>query len=265
MTPEAVALRPTIDRSWLDRASVSDPVTHALALWDLDHFPDRVRFVSAVRDEITVGYLLIWLGHPKVPIVHWFGATEDARALAEGLPARPLSAIVPEDIGPDVDRARGPVTAHSLLLLCADPRRAPAPNELPKEVRKLTRADRTALVSLASGRTDMVVSEYPVLDPDEEAVWGFFEEGRLLGVARATVRLPNVWLLGGVYVDPSARGRGVGVAVVRAALATGVSEGAAVALYVREDLPAARVVYERAGFRPYARRVWLNAGTDLEP
>jgi ribosomal protein S18 acetylase RimI-like enzyme len=249
----------------LERASIADPVAHALALWDLDHYPDRVRFVSAVEGEATVGYLLIWLGHPTTPIVHWFGASEGARVLTEGLPPRPLIVIVPEGAQPDVERARGPATTHPLLLLVAERAEPPRAEEIHEGVRKLTRADRPQLVDLASGRSDLVLSEYPLLDPEEEAVWGYFEGGRLRGVARAVVRLPSVWLLGGVYVDPSVRGRGLGVAIVRAALAAGARDGATVALYVREDRPAARTVYERAGFRPLGRRVWVDAGANLEP
>jgi ribosomal protein S18 acetylase RimI-like enzyme len=260
-----VSLRPTIDRAWLERAAQSDPLAHALALWDLDHFPEQIRFVSAVREEETVGYLLLWLGHPTVPIVHWFGRPEHAPILAEGLPPRPLVAIVPEDVGPDVARARGPVTTYSLHLLVIERGSIPPTEERREGVRKLTRADRPALVALASRRGEMVVSEYSHIDPDQEAVWGCFEGGRLRAVARAVVRLPTLWLLGGVFVDPSARGRGLGVTIVRTALEAGVREGATVALFVRADRPAARTVYERAGFRLRDRRIWLDAGAGLEP
>lgn len=265
MSPEAATLRPTIDRVWLEQAAAEDPITHALALWDLDHYPDRVQFVSAVRGETTLGYLLVWLGHPQVPIVHWVGVREDARVLTGGLPARPLVAIVPEEVGPDVARVRGPVTAYPLLLLSIEREAVPTATTTPEGIRRLTRGDRPALVALASRRGDLVVSEYSSLDPEAETVWGFFEGGRLRALARAVVRRPSVWIIGGVYVDPSARGRGLGVAIVQAAIQAGVREARTVALFVRADRPAARAVYERAGFRPLGRRVWLDAGADLEP
>jgi ribosomal protein S18 acetylase RimI-like enzyme len=262
---EPLALRPTIDRPWLERAAVTDPIAHALALWDLDHYPDRIRFVSAVRGEETVGYLLVWLGHPTTPIVHWFGPSEDAPALAEGLPPRPLVAIAPEEVALDIARARGPVTRHALLLYVVERGSARTVIDAPAGVRRLNRSDRPALVALASRRGDMVVSEYSHIDPEQEAIWGSFEGGRLRAVARAVVRLPALWILGGVYVDPSARGRGLGVAVVGAALEAGVREGATAALYVRADRSAARSVYERAGFQLRGQRVWLDAGAGLEP
>ena len=265
MSSGPVTLRPTIDRGWLERAALADPLAHAYALWDLDRYPEQVRFVSAVRGETTVGYLLIWLGRGTAPIVHWFGATPDARALADGLPPRPLVAVVPEEVGADVERLRGPAKTHPLLLLVADREATPAAETVSPAVRKLTGADRAQLVAWATGRSDLVVTEYPYLDPEREEIWGCFDRGELNGVARAVVRLPAVWLLGGVYVDPAARGRGFGLALARALLVAGRRAGARVGLYVREDRPAPRAVYDRAGFRPWARRVWVDGGARLEP
>jgi ribosomal protein S18 acetylase RimI-like enzyme len=258
-----VALRPTIDRVWLERAAATDPIDHAFALWDLDQYPDRIRFVSAGDSRTTFGYLLLWLGHPTAPIVHWVGEAPEARALLDGLPPRPLVAIVPEGLRTDVERARGPTHSCPLLVLVASPH-APMAEPHPG-VRHLVAADRAELARWAAGQTDPVVAEYPALDPEREAIWGFFDRGRLRGVVRAEVRLRSVWLVGGVYVEPSARDRGAGLALVRAALAAGRAAHASVALYVREDRPAARAVYERAGFRPHARRVWIDAGAHLEP
>jgi GNAT superfamily N-acetyltransferase len=262
---DPVTLRPTIDRVWLEGVAKVDPIAHAYALWDLDRYPGQIRFVSAVRSEETVGYLLIWLGHPTTPIVHWFGESDEARALAGALPPRPLITIAPESVRPDVERARGPVRVCSLLTQTASPADAKPERDSSRPARRLTGADRRRLVSLTSGHDDMVASEYPHLDPDREAIWGVFEGEELRGVAQAVVRLPTIWILGGVYVDPAARGRGLGLEVVRAVLGAASHAGAPVALYVREDRPAARAMYRRAGFRTHGRRVWIDAGASLEP
>ena len=263
MPRDPVALRPTIDRLWLEHAAATDPVEHAFALWDLDQYPDRIRFVSVGDSRATFGYLLVWLGHPAAPIVHWVGESPATRGLLEGLPPRPLVAIVPEAVRASVERARTPARSCPLLVLVASPD-APTGDPAPG-VRPLVAADRAELTRWAAGQTDPVVAEYPVLDPEREAIWGCFDDGHLRGVVRAEVRLPSVWIVGGVYVDPSARGRGIALSLVRAALTAGRAAGASVALYVREDRAAARAVYERAGFRPHARRVWVDAGAHLEP
>ena len=56
-------------------------------------------------------------------------------------------------------------------------------------------------------------------------------------------------------VSPAARRRGVGMALLQAALDWGWSAGATVAfLEVAEDNPGARALYARAGFAPAGRR-----------
>ncbi|MGI0071834.1 MAG: GNAT family N-acetyltransferase [Thermoplasmata archaeon] len=264
MSRASPELRPTIDRVWLEAAARADPLAHAYAVWDLDRFPDRIRFISAVRGESTEGYLLVWLGHPAAPIVHWVGGVDDAGTLVGGLPPRPLVVIGPEEVRAVVERARGPAKSFPLLALLARPtaRRGTGVSGL---VRRLTGADRPELVRLVSGETELVAADYPGIDPDHDSVWGAFEGDRLSGVARAVVRRPEVWVLGNVYVRPSARGRGLGLALVHRVLDAAAGAGVPVGLFVREDRPAARAMYARAGFRPQGRRVWVDAGAGLAP
>jgi len=261
-------LRPTIDREWLEHASAADPFAHAYARWDLEHAPYRVRFVSAVDGDETVGYLLIWLGHPTTTVVHWVGSDPRAGLLKDALPARPLVAIVPETFQSDVVLVRGPGRPLPILLLVREARSETAtsvPSPVPAEVRQLERRDHTELREFAARQADPVAAEYPALDPGEEAIWGAFSRDRLVGAARAAVRLEGVWLLGGVIVDPSLRGRGVGRALLEEAIARAEEEGARVGLYVREDRVEARRLYERLGFRPHGRRTWIDFGAGISP
>ncbi len=261
-------LRPTIDREWLDRAAVRDPFAHAYGRWDLDHEPSRVRFVSARDGDQTVGYLLVWLGHPTRTVVHWVGADPRARILGDALPPRPLVAIVPEMFQDVVVSARGPARPFTLLMLANEPFAKPrvdarAPPSV--EVRRVERSDLPALVVFADRQSDPVAAEYPTLDPGEEWIWGAFDQGKLLGAVRAAVRLPDIWIVNGVYVDPNARGRGVGGMLVEAAIASAREARARVGLYVREDRLEARRLYERQGFRPVGRRTWLDLGAGFSP
>lgn len=261
-------LRPTIDRAWLERAAAQDPFVHAYGLWDLDHVPNRIRFISALDGHETVGYLLVWLGHPICPVVHWVGSDPRARVLADALPARPLVAIVPEMFQDAAVSVRGPARPSTLLLLTHEPAAGPRGSLRPLEsitVRRLERADHSALVEFAGHQTDPVVAEYPALDPGEDWMWGAFEREKLLGTVRAAVRLPDVWLVGGVFVDPVARGRGIGEALIGAALASAREARVRVGLYVREDRLEARRLYERLAFRPMGRRTWLDLGAGFAP
>lgn len=262
-------LRPTIDREWLERVSAQDPFAHAYARWDLDHVPDRIRFISALDGGQTIGYLLIWLGHPDRTVVHWVGTDPRTRILVEALPPRPFVAVVPEAFQDAVVSARGPARPYALLLLSVDPTAPPrggSPAPLaPARVRRLDRSDHSALAAFAERQTDPAAGEYPYVDPGEEYIWGAFEHGRIVGAVRAAVRLPEIWILNGVFVDPAARGHGIGGALIEAALTSARGARTPVGLYVRDDRLEARRLYERLGFRPVGRRTWLDLGTGSVP
>jgi ribosomal protein S18 acetylase RimI-like enzyme len=72
--------------------------------------------------------------------------------------------------------------------------------------------------------------------------------------------------LWGVYVDPSLRGRGVGAALVRAAIAHARTRVAVLQLSVQFDNSAARALYRKLGFVPYGveRRALRHDGKDYD-
>jgi ribosomal protein S18 acetylase RimI-like enzyme len=260
VTEPRVELRPTIDRLWLEERDRAEPFVHAYALWDLERVPELIRFVSAVRGESTLGYLLFWLGRPPHPLVHWYGTEPGALALAEALPPRPFVAVVPPEVERTVAGARGPVTAHTLVLLARPPG-----GDLPATdgVRRLTAEDRTPLHEWARGFPDAEVSEYPRVDPDVEPVWAGFDRGSIVGVVRASARLPSSWVLGGVFVQPDARAKGWGKRLVAAAVREAEAQSARAGLYVREERTPAMRLYASLGFRPVARRRAVEAGAGV--
>lgn len=88
-------------------------------------------------------------------------------------------------------------------------------------------------------------------------VW--LEEGRVVGnISLRRAAFPGGWMIGNVAVRPDWRGRGIGRALVEAALETAERRGGAwVGLEVREDNPVARRLYERLGFEPVGTTVEL--------
>ena len=265
MAPGPIEVRPTIDRAWLERAAAQDPVAHAFALWDLERNPGRIRIFSAMDGDRTLGYLLVWLGHPRATVVHWVGTTPETRALAAALPSRPLVAIVPEEAESVVTEARGPARRYTVLVMERPATPPPVPPAVPGTVRTLERSDVPLLSEWARRQSDPVVAEYPFLDPDEELTWGAFDGPKLVGVVHAEVRRPGLWVLGGVYVEPEARRRGRGRELIAVALAASARARVRVALFVREDRAEARALYEGVGFHPAGRRVWLDLGAGLSP
>ncbi len=264
MSDAPLEFRPTIDRDWLEAADRREPFAHALALWDLDRSPGHVRFVSALRDGVPVGYVLFWPG-PRGTIVHWYGPSPEVDALADALPAAPCVVLAPRPARRAIEAARGSATAYPVLVLARSIGAPLPPDEGDGTVRRLTESDRPVVSSFAARQPAPAVAEYPHLDPTTELLWGAFDGDRLVGVARAAVRRPTGWILAGVFVEPAARGRHWGLRLSRAAAREAEAGGAAIGLYVREDRPAARRIYERLGFHPVLERVWLDLGSGLEP
>ncbi len=256
MSAVLAELRPTIDRVWLERAAAADPLAHAFALWDLERAPGSVRFVSALRDGETIGYVALWFGGGARAIVHWFGSADSAGALAGALPPPPFAAVIPPEAEATVTRRFPSARSRTVRLLLRE--RGPAPP--PAGVRQLGREGRAALDRLVREEDDPELAGYASLDPGADPAWGAFEGGRLVGVARAAVRLPTIWIVAGVFVVPVARGRGLGRAVVSAVLRAADEAGARTGLYVPEDASAARHLYGRLGFREVGQRRWLEVG-----
>lgn len=106
-------------------------------------------------------------------------------------------------------------------------------------------------------RLDPAVVAARLSEPWQAIVGGFDEAGRLVGAAGVfkahhvkSAHRAHVW---GMYVSPSARGRGLGEAILRAALGIartwpGVTS---VLLSVSVRAAAARRLYERMGFRAW--------------
>lgn len=255
MADERLELRPTVDRRWLERRAEAEPLVHAHALWDLDRAPQSVRFVSVLRGETTVGYLLIWLGSPTRAIVHWYGPVASTRRLLEHFPAPPFGAFVPEEVVPLVIE-RYPAAALAQLELMVRPRDADGAEGPP--ARRLTEGDRAELERFLSENPEPLLSGYSGLDLAEEPAWGTFSQGRLTGLTRASVRLGRLWIVSGVFVAPAHRRRGVGASLVGSAVREATRHGADAGLFVRSANPGARRLYERLGFRTVARRSSLE-------
>lgn len=257
MAEVPLELRPTIDLAWLEAAARAEPLPHAYALWDLANLPAMVRFVSALDGERTVAYLLVWLGRPERPIVHWLGDTDRAQALIDRFPPPPFVATVPPE-AEGVVRARFHRASTSPILLLWRDRGVLGEVDPERLVRRLAHDDRPELVRWSRRGDEPDRPDYAAIDPAAEPIWGAFERGRLVGVTRAAVRLPLVWVVAGVYVDPEARGHGLARRLVGTLIQEAEGAGAPTGLFVREDAGAARRVYEGLGFRPVGRRLWVE-------
>lgn len=255
--------REGIDPAWLAAAAEREPVVHAYALWDVERAPESTRFVTFEGADARRSYLLIWLGEPSAPVVHWVGDAPDDLPLVRSIPPDASLAVVPERAGPAV-RARFAPTNEEPLLIMARPRTDPLPKGQGRSATRLGPTHAEALREFAERFPETLTRAYRTIDLELERAWGSFEGPELVGVARVTVALPRIWIVSGVYVAPGARGAGHGRALTEAATAAAHAAGAAAGLFVREHNAAALGLYRRLGYRTVARRVLFEfpkAGT----
>lgn len=128
------------------------------------------------------------------------------------------------------------------------------------ELRRATLGDLEGLFPLACAyEREEVLSPLHRFDPAaakatqlralrEQRVYLAAERGRIVGRAQTNARGWARDQIGGVFVLPELRGRGIGRAVVQALLSEIFSAGRGAALFVKDGNEAARSLYEGLGF-----------------
>ncbi len=259
------AIHHGLDLDWLTQAAARDPLRHAYALRDALQAPERTRFVRWDGPAGRRSYLLLWYGRPDAPVVHWVDEEQEGdEALLREIPETATVAIVPERVASSVLRRRRGSVAEPLLALRWEGGRPPGPGP-GGPVRRLDEEDHREVREFARRFPDRLTEAYQTLDLRMDTAWGAFDGSRLVGVARTSVRLDRIWIIGGVYVSPEARRKGHGRALMRAAISAAASAGATPALYVRESNAAARALYRSLDFLEVERRVWIDLATAPRP
>lgn len=101
-------------------------------------------------------------------------------------------------------------------------------------------------------------------DPACEACWIAEQAGAVMGSAFLVKHAEGVAKIRMVYVEPTARGSGIGAAMLAECIAFARARGyRRVTLWTHSILVAARRLYERAGFRLVASEPHRSFGHDL--
>ena len=96
-------------------------------------------------------------------------------------------------------------------------------------------------------------------------LYGVFEKGKLVSYAGSFVKLPQLWLIGGVYTTPEKRNKGYALLATSAVTHEALEQADSAALFVRSDNYPAIRVYEKIGYRKMGKRIWVDIGTGMMP
>ncbi len=101
-------------------------------------------------------------------------------------------------------------------------------------------------------------------DPSRERCWVAEKDGEIVGSVFLVKAGEKVSRLRMLYVEPSARGQGIGAALVDACIAEARRTGCeTLVLWTNDILTSARRLYEAAGFRLVAEKPHHSFGKDL--
>jgi RimJ/RimL family protein N-acetyltransferase len=137
-----------------------------------------------------------------------------------------------------------------------------------KLVRKLSSEnDAAQLASLLTSRRDRPQAKVQrYIDwISKLSTYGVFIDDKLISCASSYLKLPQIWLIGGVYTDPEHRDRGYATLVTSTITKEALENAESSALFVRSDNHPAIRAYEKIGYRKIGEKLWVDVGTGLKP
>ena len=237
----------------------SDPLTHVYLLYDLIYELGRTDACFEVVGGDIAGYLLVWRG-PRVVCAHLWGK---AGNLVDRIPCDAKAIVVVHDrrfLGRAIDflKTKGGVEIEEYLDMVVDEesfrpysagravRLSAKDGHHVKEFLELTRVSGWG-ISEEKARELLAKRRY----------YGLFEEGELVSIACAFLRMPEVWPIGSVYTHPDYRGRGYAKTVTSAITRDALTSGAKALLHVAEDNISAIHVYKALGYKTISKKPWI--------
>jgi len=242
-----------------------DVTRHVFAFYDIQHEPDYTTIYAAFENMSLKGYVLIYTAL-EFPSVILECDSDIAEKLIEYAPKNRFIMHVPRNLLPIIHR-KFPHAKHYVedwMLVKSDD----AIFFRSKLVRRLlTEYDASKLAMLLSSqkdRTTGTVEKYVELI-SKQPIYGVFVNGKLVSYAGSFIRLPQVWMIGGVYTHPKHRSKGYATLATSAVTEEALRNAETAALFVSSDNYSAVKVYEKIGYRKIGEKLWIDAGTGMKP
>jgi predicted GNAT family acetyltransferase len=243
----------------------SDVINNVFAFYDIQYEFGHTKMRVARKNEKIVGYVLVY-DAADVPSVILECQKEVANQLLNYVPKNNfIMHTSPKQLQMIVKRfPNAKAYIESWMLV----KKSEAKLFTSKMVRKLrTTEDAGMLARLLMRREDRPKRHLKRYKDwiARMPLYGVFEKGELVSYAGSFVKLPELWMIGGVYTAPERRNMGYALLATSAVTQEALKNADAAALFVRSDNYPALKVYEKIGYQKIGERIWVDVGTGMMP
>jgi len=239
---------------------LSDPLTHCYLMYDLIYELRNIEAVFSVDGGSVESYVLLWRG-PRIQGVHLWGQYVGLLRRVSIDWSRPTFIHLYTDSRSFAEEVLSVIGRDAEVLEFYDmavDERSFKPYSGPAEVRRLSLEDLDSFMALKRVQGREVSREEASRMILRGRYYGAYVDGILAAIAGRYIALPEVWVIGDVYVHPDYRGRGLGKAVTSAITRDAVASGAAALLHVDANNAPAINLYKDLGYRILRKRIWIH-------
>ncbi|RLF01537.1 MAG: hypothetical protein DRK00_11275 [Thermoprotei archaeon] len=240
--------------SAITRLYLRNPLKHCYLMYDVLYELEATEACFLLEDGGIEGYVLVWRGGSR-PGIHVWGCSPQLACLMPLESGAVVQVYSEQLVEPILARAGEDAEVRWYLDMAVDEEGFKP--HLGVEVVRLTPAHAEHLSRLSMEWTRPLSLEEARRLLEKWRWYGVFRGDELASVAAAYLRLPEVWVIGGVYTYTAFRGRGYAKAVTTAITRDAVRSGAKALLHVAEDNEPAKRVYTALGYQRVARRPWI--------
>ena len=239
------------------------PITHAYLFYDVVYDCESTDVSFLLEDKVIRGYLLVWHGGSRLAVHLWGDAKQ-------------LVSLLPQDLSSIIQLYNEELLEYTLNSIQRSGKtEVKWYYDMVVDDDSFKPYDAHVTVRLGTSHTEFfaeLVDEWAE-PPSREKIheilskwrwYGIFDNGKLVSVASAYIRLPEVWIIGGVYTRLGYRNKGYGKSVTSAITRDAIASGAVAILHVAENNEPAKKVYSKLGYRYLGKRPWIyyNPNTD---
>ncbi len=239
----------------------SDSLTHCYLMYDLIYELENIDAVFRVGSSGIDAYVLVWRG-PRVWGAHLWGNDTDLLKRVELLRDVPTFIHLYTDDRRQAEKVievlrygHGSIRVMEFYDMVVDEESFKPYN--PGAARRLGEEDLNAFLEIKRVQGREIDRERARKIITRGRYYGVYVDGKLVAIAGRYIVLPEVWVIGDVYVHPEYRGRGYGKVVTSAITRDAIASGAIALLHVDTENSVAIKLYQRLGYKILRKRIWL--------